>query len=75
MDPIGASLRIIRLPCSLVIDENDSHAGIAEFFERVDSAETGAKDDHMGDVSHSFFRLSQKAIGGQPIPRKRPLFF
>jgi len=59
----------------VLIDERDSHAGIAEFFERADSAETGAKDDHMRDVSHSFFRLSQKAMGGQPILRKRPLFF
>ena len=59
----------------VLIDERDSQARIAEFFERADSAETGAKDDHMGDVSHSFFRLSQKAMGGQPILRKRPLFF
>jgi len=45
----------------VLIDERDSHAGIAEFFERADSAETGAKDDHMGDVSHRFFQVIPKS--------------
>ena len=31
--------------------------------------------DYKGDVRHSFFTLSQRTLRGQPIRRKRSLFF
>jgi hypothetical protein len=43
----------------VLVDERDPDVGIAQFFQRADSAETDAKDDYMGDVSHSFSTLSQ----------------
>src|SRR6516162_5209774 len=60
MTTIGSGVEVL-------IDERDSHAGIAEFFERADSAETRAKDDHRGDVSHSSFRFVDytNSVGGR----------
>jgi hypothetical protein len=52
----------------VLIDERDPDVGIAQFFQRADSAETGAKDDYMGDVSHSFSTLSKIMLRRRAIP-------
>src|SRR5208283_1025106 len=52
----------------VLVDERDPDVGIAQFLERADSAETGAKDDHVGDVRHSFSTLSQIMWRRRAIP-------
>src|SRR5271165_6395222 len=55
----------------VLVDERDPDVGIAQFFQRADSAETDAKDDHMGGVSHSFSTLPQMTWHRRAIPGKR----